>query len=561
MLALKNILKPLYKDQTDRVVQNLQEYIKKLPKIENTHPNKYWYKFIDLYLIYPDGVIYDPTKSPLQNLIPHLEHISRLGCNAVHILPFLDSPMIDKGFDISNFYKIRPALGTLEDLKEFKKTADKKNIRVFMDLVFNHISDAHEWFQKAVNGDKYYRDFFIWRQKKPSFIQIIEKDNAMWAQYLTGGKNKLVRIEFPQHAGPIPHWEQQKDGNWYYHTYYPQQLDLNWFNPNVFIEVSKILLYWTGLGFNFRLDATPFIAKSAYKQVDGGNEYTHLVLSGLKYLSGQINPESAFLIESYESAATVMSYFGSSNRVIADLGYNFHLCAHTWIAIVLQNPLIIWNILNKLSSIPKHAEWINFLRNHDELGLGYLDADIAVAVKKELMPLGLPFGQGIAGRTFSLLGENKKRYLCAYFLLASLPGGMLIPYGDEIAKKNISLRKLNSLEKKDTRNINRGTFTGTDFKKENQDITASIEQIIAKRKLLREYLNVFPLEQKLHENILSGVYKVGSSELNFFINLSPKILTIPFNTKNHHKIIHINNVKINSSKITLSPFAGLWLQK
>lgn len=561
MEELIKLLKPLYKNNTQKVVDSLREYISELPKIRPAYPNKYWYKFVDLYVTYPDGVIYNKTKTPLQNLLPHITHIKQLGCNALHILPFLESPMVDKGFDISNYYRIRSDLGTLEDLLEIKKTADSHQIRIFMDLVFNHVSDKHEWFQKALAGDSYYRDLFIWRQKKPTFIRRIEKNNAFWGEYLVGGKTKLVRIEFPHAAGPVPHWIQREDGNWYYHTYYPQQIDLDWFNPNVFIEISKVLLYWASLGFNFRLDATPFIAKTAYKAVDGGNEYTHIVLSGLKNLSEQINPEAAFLIESYESIDTVLSYFGNSNRVIANLGYNFHLCAFTWISLVKQNPFFIWDMINKLTFIPKHAEWINFLRNHDELSMGYGDLKIISDVKKDLLPHGKSFGLNVTGRTYSLLGKNKKRFLMAYFLLASMPGGILIPYGDEIGKENYPVNKLKKHEKTDMRNINRGTFNGRDFKSEKQEIISEMKKIIGKRHILREYLNVLPEELKLDIRIVSGVYRTGSSELIFFINLSKDSITFTFVSKGHKKIMSVNNTHVNSEKITLGPYACIWLQK
>lgn len=564
MEKLQEYLKPIYKGESDTLFKELQKQIKKAQKVKPKDDNPYWYKYIDLYFVYPDGVLYNKNKSPLQNLIPHIAHIKTLGCNAIHILPFLNSPMIDRGFDISDYYHIRKDLGTMDDLLAIKKEADKAYIRIFMDLVFNHVSDQHVWFQKAQSGDEKYRKYFITTKEKPEFIKKYHKDAAVWADYIVKGKKVSINIAFPQQSGDIPHWREGIDGYWYYHTYYPEQPDLNWSNPDVFLEMAKILIYWGSFGFSFRLDAIPFVGKSAYKMLDGNNGETFLITAALKNISEIINPQSVFVVETYENLNTIIDYFGTSNQIQANLSYNFHLCTNLWVSIIKEESRFIWDKLENQSNIPKHAEWLNFLRNHDELSLAYLSDDLTKEVKDAILQYGKEFreGYGISGRTFSLMGFQTKRFLMAYFLLASFPGGLVIPYGDEIAFRNIPFNKLKNSEKKDTRNINRGVISQKEFNtKKARNVSENIATILSKRRELRDYLNVWPEKVQTAKEIFGASYRLGTSELLIYINLSKKRKIIKNDMKEFRAIAHINAIKINENTIQLGPYAGIWLQK
>jgi maltose alpha-D-glucosyltransferase/alpha-amylase len=558
-------LKPLYKKDASRIIRELDLYKKTLTIITQKSEDPLWYKSLDLYVVYPDGIIHNKKLPKLQNLITHMLHIKTLGCNAFHILPFLESPMVDRGFDISNYYKVREDLGTIEDIQNILKEAEKANIRVFMDLVFNHVSDKHEWFQKAQTGDKKFRNFFITAEKKPAFLGITNKGNAVWAKYLVHGKVIEVNIAFPEFAGAIPHWRLGEDGIWYYHTYYPQELDLNWFNPDVFIAVAKVMMYWGSMGFNFRLDAIPFIGKSAYKTDDPiESENTFLLIAALKNISENVNPESAFLVETYESFEKVLDYFGTANRIQANLAYNFHLCTSTWISLVTQDAKYIWENLEREKNIPKHADWINFLRNHDELSLAYLDDNLTEKINNELLPHGEPFREeyGIAGRTFPLVGYKYKRFLMAYFLLASFPGGIAIPYGDEIAYGNVPLYKMPEKERLDPRNINRGAITTKDFQKQrSKKISSKISSMLEHRKQLKDYLHVWPIKITTFHDVFGAVYKLGTSELFVYINLSNTKKIISKKLNGFQEIAGVNAHKVNGTTITLGPYAGVWIQK
>lgn len=561
---IEKYIKPLYRKDTGRVIKELKAYAETLKKVEPKSENPYWYKFIDLYFIYPDGVIYNKHASPLNNLLPHIDHIKKLGCNAMHILPFLESPMIDRGFDISDFYRIRKGLGSIQDLKEIIKKANKENLRIFMDLVFNHVSDQHQWFKKAQEGDEKYRKYFYTVKEKPKFIRKFHKESAVWAEYDVHGKKEIVNIAFPEYAGEIPHWREGEDGYWYYHTYYPQQPDLNWFNPDVFLEVGKVLLYWSSFGFSFRLDAIPFVGKSIYKNPDQDNKKTHLITTALKTLSQTVNPECAFIVETYESLDTIMEYFGNSNNIEANLAYNFHLCTNVWASLVTRKNVYIWEKLDKEEKIPVHGEWINFLRNHDELSLSYLNDALTEEIKEALLKHGADFreGYGISGRTFSLIGFNEKRFLMAYFLLFSFPGGIVIPYGDEIGRKNIPMNKLTKNEKKDTRNINRGTIEASEFQnKEAKKFFDSFSDILHKRQQLRNYLNVWPTKIECPKEIYAARYTLGSSELVIVVNLSNKPESLDANLSKYQTLASVNNAHCTEKGVRLGPYAGLWLQK
>jgi maltose alpha-D-glucosyltransferase/alpha-amylase len=475
--------------------------------------------------------------------------------------------MVDKGFDVRDYQRVRSDLGTLTNLKAFKKKAHENGLHVFMDLVFNHVSDQHDWFKKAQKGEEYYKNLFIHTKEKPHFIRKFHKDAAVWAEYEINGEKKLANIAFPEQAGEIPHWRQGEDGVWYYHTYYPQQLDVNWLNPNVFIEYGKFLMYWASLGFHFRLDAIPFVGQSAYKETDNNHQHTYLITAALHALARFINPECAFIVETYEALPTVIDYFGKSNMHQAELSYNFHLCTKIWISIVKKDSQYLLKTLHDGQSIPTHAEWINFLRNHDELSLAYTDEHLKENVSEEILKYGAPFreGYGISGRTFSLLGNNERRFLMAYFILFSLNNAVAIPYGDELGKRNIPDPKLSAQDRKDTRNINRGKLTLSEINsKKGQRIYSKFKELLQARKLLLDYMNVCPVglpQGEKDKEIIAIKYAVGISELVIFINLSDNLKDIPFNTEEYKKIVSVNGVTLRKNEIVLGSYSGVWLQK
>jgi maltose alpha-D-glucosyltransferase/alpha-amylase len=562
---IEKYLKELYPSDAQKIVKKITASIKNLTKLEPKYSNPFWYKNMNLYVIYPDA-IQVKERSSFDGLIDHIPRVKELGCTAMHILPFLESPLRDKGFDVSDFLKVRKDLGTHHDLQRFCSAADEYGLRLFMDIVFNHVSEDHEWFKKAQRGEKKYQDYFIHTDKKPTFIRSYHKDSAVWAEYEMNGKKRSINIAFPEGAGEIPHWREGEDGLWYYHTYYPHQLDLNWKNPAVFLECAEIIMYWASYGFHFRLDAIPFIGKSAYKETDKDHEKTFAIIAALKAVAREINPECVLLVETYESLDTVLEYFGTSNREQAEMSYNFHLCTYLWVTLVTQDTDLFWKKWVEMQEIPHYGEWLNFLRNHDELSLAYLPDDLKDRVSEELLERGAPFreGFGISGRTYSLLGNSERRFLLAYFFLASLLGGMVFVYGDEIGKKNIPFTKLSIREKTDTRNINRGPLRKSEYQSPKaRRIFRKMKMIISVRnEILSQYQNVIP--QRLHKEkkgILAYSLTNGSSELIVLINLSNKKKRLSLSSEHHENVLQVNTVHLSETMIELGPFAGVWLQK
>jgi maltose alpha-D-glucosyltransferase / alpha-amylase len=563
MERLESILKPLYKDDTARVVKEITQEARKYKKVETRPEDKIWYKFMCLYAVYPDS-IKTGTGKPLVRLAKYLPKIRDFGCNAVHILPFLKSPMVDRGFDISDFCEIRSDLGSKNDLKNLVKVARENYLHLFMDLVFNHVSNEHSWYKKAVSGDQHYRNYFLHTKEKPIYKRTIEKKGAYWAEYIVKGKKRLINIAFPELVGKIPHFEQGPDEYWYYHTYYPQQPDLDWSNPEVFIEMSKILLYWADFGFNFRLDAIPFVGKPIYKDVEDVCETTHILIAAFKAVVQEVNTQTAFIVESFEDIDTVIRYFGSTNQPEANLSYNFHLNTNIWAMLATYDTKYYWKTISQTEKIPKHAEWVNFVRNHDELNLGYIPKNVLKGVKRQIEKKGMPFRQefGVSGRSFSLLGESKERFLMAYFLMCSMPCAILIPYGDEYGKENVPFDKLSKEEKDDTRNINRGFIDHSLTKdKKSLDIYRQLKHIIKIRSKLQGYMNINPQKIDLQKSIFSAKYTVGSSELYVLINLTAKIKKLNIPEDNLITIGSVNNTKLTRGKVQLGPYAGIWLQK
>ena|GEM_PF-1555267 len=563
--ATLKILKRLYKNKAKTIQATLESYTQNFTRPTPTKHRSYWYKNLILYTVYPDTIVYSKQHSPLTNLRLHIPHIKKLHCNAMYILPFLTSPLTDAGFDINDHYQIRNNLGSFNDLRNLAKKAHKTGIHLFMDLILNHVSCQHPWARKAQQGDPHYRNYFCTTKHKPQYLGKTHIKGAVFAKYRFKGKIIKMNIAFPEFAGTIPHWQKKSDGYWYYHTFYPEQLDLNWSNPHVFIELAKVMLFWGRLGFNFRLDAIPYVGRSGYKITDKPtqNSKGRQIMTALKLILQEINPQAILLAESYENIKQVIRYFGSDKQPLASLSYNFHLSTNIWISLIKKDSYFITQCLHQLTHIPAHADWLNFLRNHDELSFAHVNKIITQELISALAKYGKNFreGHGISGRTFSLLGASKKRFLMAYFLLASMPGSLMLTYGDEIAYANVAEQELTAAQKADTRNINRGIITVTEFNRlANKKVLSHLQKFFAKRIACKKFFNSFPQDiTNKHPAILFICYKYGREKLLICINLSNQLKEIKLNTTKLQLVHSINQLTVIPAKLILGPYAGAWL--
>lgn len=580
MHVIKSLLNDIYGDQAEELLSKLQE---ELGTIESGSQFKSlddcWYKDIILYVTYPDSFC-NNKKCDLNTLTSQVEHIKNLGCNAIHVLPFFKSPMIDMGFDVSDYLNVRDNVGGNKAFEKFLDECSKKDIRVFVDIVLNHVSFKHEWFQKALEGDQKYQNFFIMEKNKPEHTKTYVEDGKTMAQYRFGNNIFDVFLIFPDQAGEVPHWEQYEDGNWYYHTFYPHQIDVDWHNPQVFIEFSKILAYWAKKGVSFRLDAIPFIGKNIKEGVYEDDDMTQKIVQALHEVVKSSNPDSVFLAEGAFELDKIKKYFGTEDIVESELAYNFALNANLWISVLNENPDYIWAVLNKtFEDVPEWASWVNFVRNHDALMVDRLAEKIdnhtdPDPISKMLEGKGLNFAGDvdISGRTFSFLEEDVERHLMIYFLLASMPGCPAIIYGDEVGKVNDFEYMKEMVDKKkeelknevvvvDARDISRGhvDINVIDKSKVASRIYSELSRIFNKRLEFSDDFNCDDFERiefeddELNQKVFAGRF----GEITVLTNLTENVVEIPVKGE---VVLQINNIGVTSDCIELGRYGGVWVR-
>lgn len=381
-----------------------------------------WYKDAVVYSVYVD--LFNHT---FDGLIEKLEHLHELGITCLWLLPILDSPMRDAGFDISDYRNIRPELfglpaDTKEEVKQaefrkFLRKAHEYGIRVIFDIAMNHTSEEHPWFVESRKGpDNPYRDYYIWN-----------KDT---------NKYKETRLLF---KGMVPsNWE--KDGEWYFfHRFFEFQPDLNYSNPEVLTEVIKILLFWLQQGLDgFRADAIPYIWKE-----DGTNcenlPQTHAILKIFRAVLDYVRPNTLLLAEACQPPKEVVKYFGENDECHA--GYHFPLMPMIFKALAVQDPQSVEDILSPSVTPPigPDNQWFIFLRLHDELTLEMVTPeDRAIIHGHYCMKPAWDFrvGEGISARLAELLDHDQRKISLAYSIMLTLPGTPILYYGDEFAKLN-----------------------------------------------------------------------------------------------------------------------------
>jgi maltose alpha-D-glucosyltransferase/alpha-amylase len=565
MSQLNQLLHKIYGDRSDQILTGLKDLLD-----QQSSPNKPddWYRDICLYVTYPDSFCKN-GKCNLDALTKKVKHIKDLGCNAIHVLPFFKSPMIDLGFDVSNYKKVRKDLGGNDSFESFLSKCKDHDITVFADIVLNHISFEHRWFQKAINGDKKYMDFFIWKEEHPKFIKTLQKNGKTWARYEINGKTHDIFLIFPDQVGEIPHWYEGDDGNWYYHTFYPHQIDVDWTNPQVFIEFAKILAYWSQKGVSFRLDAIPFIGKNVDKGTYTDDKRTQLIVQALHEVIQQVSPDTVFLAEVAFELEKIKTYFGNNDIVESEMCYNFPLNAKLWLGLLSKDSAPIWEEIELIDKdVPSWAHWVNFLRNHDALMVDRIKPKDAEFVLKKLKSRGLEFAgaTNVSGRTYSFLNENPLRHIMAHFLLASLPGSPAIIYGDEVAKTNDHKYMEKMLQwkrdhlddetiKKDTRDISRGHISEKLLAKDKTDaIYTQLAKILNKRKELSSKLNKSPIKINAPKHIFAAKY----GDIKVYINLSKNREEISM--KNTSLIFSCNKATLEDDLLVLPKYSGVWLK-
>ncbi|MGP9821528.1 alpha-amylase family protein [Salinarimonas sp. NSM] len=354
-----------------------------------------------------------------QGLADRLDHIEALGATCIWLLPFYASPNRDNGYDISDFYQVDPRLGTLGDFVNFTREANGRGIRVIVDLVVNHTSTDHPWFQKArADPGSRFRDFYLWSQEKPE-----DADEG---------------VVFPGVQDTTWTWDEQAQA-YYFHRFYAHQADLNVANPAVREEIEKIMGFWLELGVSgFRLDAVPFLIedgpRSPLRSADPDAQADpHAFLTYLRRFLSWRKAEAILLAEANVPMETIPAYFGEDGERMT-MVFDFLLNQATFLALARGDARPVAELLRERPPIHEVGQWATFLRNHDELDLGRLSDDERGEVFAAFAPdAGMRlYDRGIRRRLAPMLGGDGRRLAMAYSLMLSLPGTPVFWYGEEI---------------------------------------------------------------------------------------------------------------------------------
>jgi maltose alpha-D-glucosyltransferase / alpha-amylase len=377
--------------------------------------NDLWYKNAVIYCL-SVGTFMDANGDGIgdfQGLVRRLDYLHGLGITAIWLMPFQPSPYRDDGYDISDYYGVNSRHGTLGDFVEFTHGAEQRGIRVIMDLVVNHTSNRHPWFQQARrDANSKYRDWYVWSDKKPA--------NANKGMVFPGVQKST--------------WSYDKIARaWYFHRFYDFQPDLNTSNPHVQAEILKIMGFWIQLGVvGFRMDAVPFVISMKGPRVKKPIEQYDMLRSLREFLQWR-EGAAIILAEANVLPESDMEYFGADGDRM-HMMFNFQVNQHLFYALAASDCRPLVQALEATKPRPATAQWGLFLRNHDELDLGRLTEEQRQRVfecfgpEKEMQL----YDRGIRRRLAPMLNGDRRRIELAYSLMFTLPGTPVIRYGDEI---------------------------------------------------------------------------------------------------------------------------------
>ncbi|GEO11688.1 maltose alpha-D-glucosyltransferase [Segetibacter aerophilus] len=377
----------------------------------------------DKLLWYKDAIIYElhikafsdangDGIGDFQGLMTKLDYLQDLGVTAIWVLPFYPSPLKDDGYDIADYYNINPRYGNIKQFKEFMAEAHKRNLKVITELVINHTSDQHPWFQRARTAPKGSpeRDFYVWTD-----------DPNQW---------KDVRIIFTDYEASNWTWDPVAQ-QYYWHRFFHHQPDLNYDSPLVQEEVLKILDFWCDMGVDgFRLDAVPYLFER--EGTNGENlPETHAYLKKLRAHVDEKYPGTVFLAEANMWPEDSAAYFGDGDE--CHMNYHFPVMPRMFMALQMEDRYPITDIFEQTPAIPENCQWAMFLRNHDELTLEMVtDEERDYMYKVYAKDPKAKINLGIRHRLAPLMDNNRRRIELMNCLLFSMPGTPVIYYGDEI---------------------------------------------------------------------------------------------------------------------------------
>ena len=374
-----------------------------------------WFKDAIIYQIHPKS-FFDANNDGIgdfRGILAKLDYIADLGVTAIWMLPFYPSPRRDDGYDIAEYRDVHPEYGTMEDLRQLIEAAHERNLRVITELVINHTSDQHPWFQRARRAPpgSPERDYYVWSDTDEKYsgtrIIFIDTEKSNWT------------------------WDDEAKA-YYWHRFYSHQPDLNYDNPAVLEEVLDVMRFWLDVGVDgLRLDAVPYLVEREGTNNENLPE-THAILKQIRAEMDRYAPGRMLLAEANQWPEDAQIYFGDGDE--CHMSFHFPLMPRMYMAIAREDRFPITDIMRQTPEIPDNCQWAVFLRNHDELTLEMVTSgerdylwEIYAADRRARLNLG------IRRRLAPLLEHDRRRIELMNGLLLSMPGTPVIYYGDEIS--------------------------------------------------------------------------------------------------------------------------------
>jgi maltose alpha-D-glucosyltransferase/alpha-amylase len=387
----------------------------------------FWYKDAVIYQVHV-RTFYDSNGDGIgdfRGLAQKLDYLQDLGVTAVWLMPFFPSPLRDDGYDIADYRTVHPSYGTLDDFKLFLEAAHQRNIRVVIELVLNHTSDQHAWFQESRKSkDNPKRDWYVWSDTdtryKGTRIIFIDTEMSNWA------------------------WDPVSK-EYYWHRFFSHQPDLNYDNPALREEMWDVTKFWLDMGVDaFRLDAVPYLVEREGTNCENLPE-THVIIKELRQRMDKQYPGRMLLAEANQWPADLRPYFGDGDEF--NMAFHFPLMPRMFMGLKLEDRKPITEILQQTPAIPESCQWCIFLRNHDELTLEMVtDMERDYMYDEYAKDKSMRLNLGIRRRLAPLLDNDRRRIELMNGMLMSLPGTPIIYYGDEIGMgDNVNLGDRNGV--------------------------------------------------------------------------------------------------------------------
>lgn len=566
---MKEIWKGLYPKAE---VTQFENFINKLDDIKGSiefpKRDEGWYKDAIVYSIYVD--LFNQDFPGLEN---KLDYLQELGVNCLWLLPILDSPGRDAGFDISDYQSIRPDLLGLDDaaskdektaiFASFLKKAHQRGIHVIFDIAINHTSEEHPWFlESKKSGSNPYHDYYIWADDDKGYSD--------------------ARIIFKGLCDS--NWQKEGD-QYFFHRFFEFQPDLNYRNPEVLLAMADNMVFWLKLGVDgFRADAIPYLWKEEGTDCENLPE-THMIVKFFRAVLDYVRPETLLLAEACQKPLEVVKYFGDGDECHA--GYHFPLMPQMFKALHMQSSAPVANVLSKsvTPAIPESSQWFTFLRCHDELSLElvYVTEEDRKYIHDNYCKKpewNFRLGQGVAARLSELLDKNPDKIALAYAMMLSLPGTPVIYYGDEFGKLNdheYYKEMIKLTGKDDTRFLVRGRLNWDEIDETLADensfharVYQKVKNLISTRKQYPTFgrgnlkmLDITDVDGNIITEVMGYYRSYTCNRILVLLNLSDSEKEVRMPTdqlKTYDQDILGQALEINESKntITLKPYAYHW---